>query len=132
MKKKYPIKRFPFTPFFWEDEWDISLDEEPSGLSISEDEENIYVEAALPGIKKEEIEITLDKGIVWIKGERKEEETKKKYYKKASKHYSYRVSLPVEIDEKKEAEATYENGVMTIIFPKKKGYEPKKIRIKNL
>ena len=44
-----------------------------SGLSVSEDENHVFVEAALPGLKADEIEMTFDKGILWIKAEKKEE-----------------------------------------------------------
>ena len=132
-RKHFPIfyKSIPHFLDFFEEDWDI-MPKESSGLSISEDENNIYVEAALPGLKPEEIEITLDKNILWIKGEKKEEEKKKKYYKKASSSFSYRVIVPNEIDETKEIDATYKDGIMKVCFPKSKKTKPKKINIKKL
>ena len=125
LSKLFPF-RFPF--FLDEEEWE--LEKEPSGLSISEDEKNFYVEAALPGMKLDEIEITLDNDILRIKGEKKEEDKSKKYYRKASSSFYYKVILPGPINKSKEPEATYENGIMKIVFPKASEYKPKKITIK--
>lgn len=121
-------------PSLWED-----LEEEekeltrgiPSGLSVSEDDKNIYVEAAVPGIEPKDIEVTFDRGILWIKAEAKEEEKKKKYYRRASRSYSYRVAVPGEIDEKTEPSATCKNGVMTVVFSKKIKSQPKRIAVKS-
>jgi HSP20 family protein len=102
-----------------------------NGLSISEDEENVYVEAAVPGIDPKDIEVTFDKGVLWVKGESKEEEKKgKKYYRKASSSFSYRVAIPGEVDWKTEPVATSKNGLMTVAFPKSAKVPPKKISVK--
>ena len=62
-------------PSIWNDEdtW-LTNSQTPSGVSISEDEKNIYIETALPGINPENIDITYENGYVWIKGEAREEE----------------------------------------------------------
>jgi HSP20 family protein len=112
-----------------EEEWDL-VPQETSNLSISEDKNSIYVEAALPGLSQEDIEVTFDNNLLWIKGEKKEEKKDKKFYKKAISSFSYRVAVPGEIDEKKEIEASYKNGIMKVTFPKAKKTEPKKITIK--
>ena len=121
---------FP-SPFdiFDEEEWEIST-KPSSNLSLSEDKTHFYVEAALPGLKAEEIEISLDKNVLWIKGEKKQEEKDKKYYKKASTSFSYRVLIPVEIDDSKEVDATYKDGIMKVTFQKTNESKPKKINIK--
>ena len=67
-------------PSFWDDEdWNLPANQ-PSGLTISEDEKRVYVEAALPGVDPKNVEITFDKGIVWIKGEIKDVEEKKNLF----------------------------------------------------
>src|SRR5258706_8328701 len=64
-----------------------------TGLSISEDDKNIYVEAAVPGLDPKDIEVTYDRGVLWIKGEVKEEEKKgRKIYRQAETMVSYRVA----------------------------------------
>lgn len=111
---------------FWETDFTT-----PSGLSVYEDEQHVYIEADLPGLREEDIEITFEKGVLWIRGERKEEEKgkEKKYYRKASSSFSYRVLVPGLIDEKKEPEASYKEGVMTVTFEKSQQNRARKIKI---
>ncbi len=118
-------------PSVWEDiEEMLPMASNTNGLSVSEDEKNIYVSAAVPGVDPKDIDVSLEKGILWIKGETKEEEKKKKYYRKATNSFFYRVTIPGEIDQNTEPEATYENGIMTVTFAKS-AIEPKKITVKS-
>lgn len=101
-----------------------------NGLSVSEDDKNVYVEAAVPGIDPKAVDITVHKGMLWIKAEAKEEEKKKKYYRKASSSFSYRVSLPEDVDSTRDPVAECKNGVMKITFVKSPKTQPKKIAVK--
>lgn len=103
------------------------------GLSIYEDEKNVSVEAALPGLKGSDIEVTYNKGVLWVQGESQEEEEDKdkKYYHKSSRSYSYHLTVPGHLDDTKEPEATYKDGIMTVTFPKAKEEVPKKIKVKH-
>jgi len=101
-----------------------------SCLSISEDDKNVYVEAAVPGIDPKNVDVTFNKGVLSITGEKTEEEKKKKYYRKASSSFSYRVLVPGEIDPNKEPKAEAKNGVMTVTFTKIAQSQPKKIAVK--
>lgn len=102
-----------------------------SDISLSEDEKNVYIEAHLPGVKEKDIEITQNKGTVWIKGETAQEENdaKRKYWRKATSSFSYCVAVPENIQDPAKATASYENGVLTITYPKRETEEPKKIQI---
>lgn len=120
-------------PNFWdEDEEWLTSPSTQSGLSVYEDENNIYVEAAVPGIDPKNVDVTFQDGYVWVRGETKEEEgnQKKKYYRKASRSCSYRVAVPGDVDTTKDPEATYKHGVMTIAFAKSPKAQPKKIQVK--
>lgn len=123
----WPSLRFPS---MWDDDDDTMTVSSPSGLSVSEDEKNVYVEASMPGLDAKDIEVTFDKGVVWVKGEAKEEEKNKKYYRRASRSFSYRVAVPGEVNPDAEPEATYKNGVMTVTFAKSPKKQPKKIAVK--
>ncbi|MDP2632735.1 MAG: Hsp20/alpha crystallin family protein [Candidatus Curtissbacteria bacterium] len=101
-----------------------------SGLSIFEDGKNVYVEAAVPGIDPKNADVTFNRGILTITGEKTEEEKKKKYFRKASSSFSYRVLVPGEIDSNKEPKAESKNGVMTVTFAKMPQSQPKKIAVK--
>ncbi len=124
--------------FFGPSRWQNWLDDEDwssflpsSGLTISEDENNVYIEAAVPGIDPKKVEVTFEKGVLWIRGSQEaEEKDNKKYYRKASNSFSYRVAVPGEVDTKAEPDATYKNGIMKITFKKLPQELPKKITVK--
>ncbi len=122
-------------PSIWndEDEW-ITAPSTPSGLSISEDENKVYIEASVPGINPQNIDVTFHDGYLWIRGETKEEEKDKnrKYYRQATKSFSYRVAVPGELDASQEPNATYKHGVMTVTFQKSPKVQPKKIQVKQV
>lgn len=122
--------RFPTVRSMWDEDTDFPVTHTPSGLSISEDDKHVYVEAAIPGVAPEDVEITYDKGVLWIKGEAKQEETKKTFYRKAMNQFSYRVMVPGDIDDDVEPEASAKNGIMTVAFAKSPKTQPKKIKVK--
>ena len=114
-------KYFPMNPFFFDD--DFFLTSSSNGLNIYEEDNKVIIEAALPGLSAEDIEITHAHGYLVIEGEKKEEEKKRKYYRKASRSFSYRIPIPAAADTNQEPEATYHDGIMKITFKKgeKKG-----------
>ncbi len=114
-----------------DDEWPLSVGR-GSGLQVSEDDTHITVEAHLPGLSSETIDVTYQKGVLTIRGEQeeKEEDKKKKYYRRAQRSFNYQVAVPGNVDEEAEPEATYRDGVMTVRFAKRKQVQPKKITIK--
>jgi len=116
---------------FWDEEDQELGATYPSGLSIFEEGEHIIVEASLPGVPPDEVDVTFEGGILCIHGQKKEEkeDKHKKYYRKASSAFSYRLSIPGNIDESVEPEATFSHGVMAIKFKKKPGKGPKKIKV---
>jgi HSP20 family protein len=99
-----------------------------NGLSISEDDKHVYVEAAIPGLDPKEVEVTFDNGILTIHGEKKEEEKGKRYQRRATQTFLYRLD-PGEVDVKVEPEANAKNGLMTVTFVKYKRDQPKKIAV---
>jgi HSP20 family protein len=137
MSHHYPAKRdslFGWLSEFSDADWfPKEGSHEESSLSIYEDQGLIVVEAALPGLKPEEVEVTFDKGTLWIRGERKEQEgdKSKKYYKKASTSFSYSLRVPGDIDLDLEPSALFKHGVMKVSFKRKHKTEPKKIKIQN-
>ncbi len=123
----------PASKFFDWDEDDMLPTNVGSGnISISEDDKKVYVQASLPGVDPKDIEMTFDKGVLWIKGEKQEteEDKKKKFYRKSSSSFSYRISVPGELDLGKDPEAESKDGVMTVTFYKHPKAQPKKITVK--
>ena len=72
------LLKFPLASFdpFWEQEMQEIAERpfESTGLTVSEDKKSFYVEASMPGLNPENIEVTLEKGILWVRGEKQEEE----------------------------------------------------------
>lgn len=105
---------------------------EPS-LDVYETANDVVVKAALPGIKPEDVDITLTGGLLTISGETKEEtEQKDKNYIRRERRYgsfSRSVSLPEGLNGDK-ADAKFENGVLTLTVPKSDQIKPKKIQVK--
>ncbi len=115
---------------FEDDDWASFLPS--SGLTVSEDDQHVYIEAAVPGVDPDQVEVTYDKGVLWIRGasDQKEEDKEKKFYRKASSSFSYRVAVPGEVDENTEPDAVCKNGVMKITFNKLPEVQPRKINIR--
>jgi HSP20 family protein len=128
-----PKKMLSF-PDIWDDDNWLMPQSTQNGLSISEDEKNVYIETAIPGIDPKDVEITFQDGYIWVRAETKQEEKdkNKKFYRQATSSFSYRVAVPGEVDMNSEPEATYKHGVMTITFAKSPKVQPKKIQIKTI
>jgi HSP20 family protein len=127
----FPMFRFPhFLDEREEEGWPEHFSE-PSGLSVYEDDKHVTIEAAVPGLEPQEIDMTFDKGILWIKGEKKEipEDGSRKYYRKALSSFSYRIAVPGNIEEDHSPAATCHNGVLRVVFTKALLSEPRKIFI---
>lgn len=109
----------------------------PSGVfpmtNITEDKDHFYLRTELPGVKKEDIEISLTGNSLSLSGERKlvSEEKNVKYLRRERESGTFRrmIKLPSVIDVEK-VEARSENGVLTIVLPKAEAAKPKQIAIK--
>lgn len=90
-------------------------------VDISEDERNIYIEAEMAGLKKEDVKVSIEDNVLTIRGERKQEnEEKKKNYHRVERVYgsfSRAFTLGENID-KDNIEAKYEDGVLYLTLPK--------------
>ncbi|MGV3741637.1 MAG: Hsp20/alpha crystallin family protein [Burkholderiaceae bacterium] len=109
--------------------WDM---ENPIRLDISEDEKNYLVKADLPGVKKDDINISIDGNQVTVSAEIKEEKEEREKGMIRSERYvgqQYRsFALPNEVDEAN-AQAKYENGVLQLTLPKKSGSSRKQVPV---
>jgi len=90
-------------------------------IDISEDDNNINVVAEIPGVKKEDLKITLQDNILTIEGEKKKEEEKKgkNYYRAERVFGSFKrcFTLPAEVDSDN-VEAKFEDGMLRINMKK--------------
>lgn len=101
-------------------------------LDVSEDKDNLYVRVELPGMKKEDIQLSLHQGSLSISGERKAEETFKgaEVYRaeRFYGHFQRTVTLPTAVASDK-VKAQYTDGVLTITLPKTEEAKPKHIEL---
>jgi HSP20 family protein len=101
-------------------------------VDIFQDKDNIYVKSELPGMKKEDINISLHEGMLTISGERKSEEEFKEGETFRSERFFGKfhrsVSLPTAVDEGK-VKATYHDGVLTVTLPKAPEAKAKHIEV---
>lgn len=115
----------------------LSSEKSISGFTPSvntrEDDKAYYLEVDLPGVKKEDVSVDLDKNHISISGERKIKNEIKEddYYKVESVFgkFSRSFSLPDSVDNEN-IEASFENGVLEILIPKVAPKVAKKIEIK--
>ncbi|MBS0630250.1 MAG: Hsp20/alpha crystallin family protein [Verrucomicrobia bacterium] len=102
------------------------------GLSIAEDEERLYIDASLPGIKSDEIKVTLDPRTrqLLISGEGKHEREKAKYLLKSCLNYNYEIPLSNEVNLDQPIDAVSKDGILSITLSKNRGHKPLKIEVK--
>jgi len=102
-------------------------------LDVYQTPTEIVVKAALPGLKPEDVNIDITGETLEIKGERKAEQEIKKddylYQERRYGAYSRSVVLPSGLKTDK-AEATMEDGILTLTIPKVEEVKPKKISVK--
>jgi HSP20 family protein len=110
------------------------LGEREPDLDIYQTDEDVVVKAALPGVKPEEVDISITGDVLTIKGEHKEEEEVKEadYFCKERRYgaFSRSVSIPVQV-KAEGAEALFENGILTLTLPKAEETKPKQIKVKS-
>jgi HSP20 family protein len=99
-------------------------------VDIKEEADRYVLLADLPGVSTESIDVSMENGILTLKGERETEaKTRREGYKRIERVYGAfhrRFSLPDTVDAEGIA-ARYANGVLEIVIPKKSLVQPKRI-----
>jgi HSP20 family protein len=102
-------------------------------LDISEQKDAYVVTVELPGIKQEDLDITLEDGLLTLQGERRfEQESADEQYHRIERRYgSFRraITLPSQV-EADAIEASFADGVLTVRVPKAEEARPKKIEVR--
>ena len=102
-------------------------------IDVFEKGDKFIVKAEVPGIKEDDIHVSVEGDMLNIKGEKKtESEVKEEDYYRSERSYGsfFRsIALPSTVDAGK-IEADYDNGVLEITIPKKPEVKPKKVAIK--
>ncbi len=101
-------------------------------MDVYEKEDKFVVKAELPGMKEEDIDISVVGDTLVIKGERKSEHEVKDddYYccERSYGQFSRSIAMPSNVDAQK-VEANYEDGVLEVTLPKHPEVKPKKISV---
>lgn len=99
---------------------------------VWEDEKNVYVDLALPGIDPEKVDIVVEDNFLKVSGtiEEKKEEKKETYYRKEIRRGAFKkiVPLPTKVTDSG-ASASYKDGILHVVLPKVKEEKVKKIKI---
>jgi HSP20 family protein len=97
---------------------------------ITEDENEYLIKAELPEVKKENVKVTVQNGMLIMTGERKleKEEKKKKSHRVERSYGTFMRSLPEDGDANK-VKAEFKNGLLTVHVPKREHAKPKQIEV---
>jgi len=102
-------------------------------VNISEDHDYYYVRAELPGVKPEDLEITVREGNLILRGERKipTEEKQVNYHRRERESGFFRrvLGLPGPVNPEK-VEAAFKDGILTIKLAKPEEIKPRRIEVK--
>jgi HSP20 family protein len=134
-----PKRRFDIDSFFRDDFPSFRLLPEAKtdmgqlAVDIHETDDGYSVTADFPGIKKENIDVSLNNNVLTIGAEYSDEAEKKEKgrvirQERRTGHYSRSFTLGDSVDENS-VEAHFDNGVLTVLIPRTKEHEPKSTRI---
>lgn len=110
----------------------VNLNASAHRVDIREDANHFYVEAEVPGLTRDDIEVTLENGVLTLSGEKKTavEETKENYHLRERRYGRFTRSfvLPSEVDDAK-IQAALKDGILTITLTKRDEVKPRKINV---
>jgi HSP20 family protein len=102
-------------------------------VDVSETEGEYQIKAEIPDVKKEDVKVTVEDGVLTIQGERRQEkeEKGKKYHRVECSYGSFvrSFTLPDLVDEEK-VKAEFKDGVLNLKLPKSEKAKPKAIEVK--
>jgi HSP20 family protein len=100
-------------------------------LDLYQSSDNIVAVVELPGMRKEDIEISLHDGTLTISGERKRESSGGEKAERTERYvgrFRRSIALPTRVDANK-VSATYEDGILKVTLPKAEEAKPKQIQV---
>ena len=114
-------------------EWSEAPPEFRPAVDVYEKEEAFHIRADLPGVKPEDVKISVHNNTLTVSGERNlEEEDEKNGYRRVERRYgsfTRSFSLP-ETVESNEIDADFKDGVLTVTLPKRAESKPREIAVK--
>ncbi len=102
-------------------------------LNLTQDDDNFYLRAEVPGVKPDELSISALRNRVTLSGKREipTEEKPVSYHRKerAEGAFSRSISIPIEVDASR-ADARFADGILTLTLPKAEAAKPRQITVK--
>jgi len=102
-------------------------------IDLYQNDDSVVVKAALPGLKAEDVQISVTADVLTLRGEFKQENEQKDatYHIREQRYGSFErsIMLPSDVQTDK-SKADFENGILTITLPKAESVKPKTISIK--
>jgi HSP20 family protein len=101
-------------------------------INLSEDENNFYIEALVPGLDPKDLELSVMQGTITLSGERKEERGANRVWHRRERgagKFMRTIELPTAVDNEK-VEAEYRNGMLLVTLPKAESVKAKRISVK--
>jgi HSP20 family protein len=121
-----------FDTFFSDNGEDLASRTWTPPVDIQETDDAYRIQVELPGLSKEDVQITLENNVLRLSGERKfEKDTKKENYHRIERTYgtfSRSFALPTQVSSDK-VEAKFDDGVLSIVVPKAEQAKPRRITI---
>lgn len=98
-------------------------------MTLWEDDDHVYVEAEVPGVKQEDLDLTIDEGVLFLRGEHRPVEGRKVLYDgRTYGKFERAIRLPETVDPEK-VEAGLTDGVLCVTFTKAPASKPRKVSI---
>jgi HSP20 family protein len=101
-------------------------------LDVFDEKDHFVVNAELPGMKKEDIDLSFENGVLSLSGERQQSKDNKEGETFRSERYFGKfqrsVTLPAAVDSSK-ISASYKDGILTVTLPKSEAAKPKQIAV---
>ena len=121
---------------FWGESWLAPSREMAAGfwpqVDVTETDKEIKVSAEIPGVESKDIDVSVEEGMLTIKGKKKyeREEKEKDQYRMERSYGSFEraIELPAEVDESK-AKAEFKKGVLRLTLPKRPGAPSRRKKI---
>jgi HSP20 family protein len=102
-------------------------------VDVEESDKEYLIKADLPDVKREDVKVFIEDGVLCVEGERQhEKEEKTKKYHRVERMYGKfvrRLSVPSDVDARKVA-ADFKNGVLNVHLPKSEEAKPRAIDVK--
>ena len=102
-------------------------------LDISERKDAYLVTVELPGVEADDLQITLEDGLLTIQGERQftQESSEQQFHRIERRYGAFRrsITLPAQV-QAEQIEASFDNGVLQIVVPKAEEAKPKRIQVR--